>query len=213
MGTRRWVSPGKTYFEIKTLNVCHRFSWPQRLFCGSYCRKVHAILCTWSIWALRGLFLKLFFIDTLFPPVFFIAAHMLCPLCTSKQELLLQFLTVWSIFMLLVPCSDLFLILTNIHFQAHLLKHSCIPQMIEWDMGAIEALDPYISPRNSTANQRGQLSPRMQIHRVKEFQCWKGTLRPGLILCMPQSKWNLTSNEITKRLTAHHYDSLRQSTC
>ena len=40
------------------------------------------------------IFLKLFFIDTLFPPVFFIAAHMLCPLCTSKQELLLQFLTV-----------------------------------------------------------------------------------------------------------------------
>lgn len=29
-----------------------------------------------------------------FPPVFFIAAHMLCPLCTSQQELLLQLLTV-----------------------------------------------------------------------------------------------------------------------
>ena len=40
----------------------------------------------------------------------------------------------------------------------------------------------------------------------------KGTLRPGLILCMPQTKWNLTSNEITKRLIAHHYDNLRQST-
>lgn len=104
-------------------------------------------LCTWGIWALCGFsfffFFKLFFIDTLFPPVFFIAAHMLCSLCTSQQELLLLFLTVWSIFMLLVPCSDLFLILTNIHFQTHLLKRSLYSAKDRVRHGGKEASDPY----------------------------------------------------------------------
>lgn len=101
MGTRRWVSPGKTYFEIKTLNICHRFSWPQRLFCGSYCRKVHAILCTWSIWALCGLFKVVFHRYTFSSSVFYSCSHVHCVL--SKQELLLQFLSSLKHFVLLVP--------------------------------------------------------------------------------------------------------------
>lgn len=141
VGTRRWARPGKTYFGIQTLNVCHGFFLltPKTFLWWLLSAREAFELSV----GFRFFFLKLFFIDTLFPPVFFIAAHMLCSLCTSQQELLLLFLTVWSIFMLLVPCSDLFLILTNIHFQTHLLKRSLCSAKDTVRHGGKEASDPH----------------------------------------------------------------------
>lgn len=68
---------GKSWqsLETKTLNVCHRFSWPQRLFCGSYCRKVHVTLCTWSIWALCEFFKVVFHRYTFSSSVFYSCSH------------------------------------------------------------------------------------------------------------------------------------------
>lgn len=109
----------KLNFGIQTFNLFHGFtiSTPE-----VFVWQLHSLLMRHfsSLWFLEVVSQRHTFSSSFF--FFLIAAHMLCPLRTSQQELLLQFLTVWSIFMLLVPCCDLFLILRNIHFQAHLLK-------------------------------------------------------------------------------------------
>lgn len=101
--------------------------------------------------------------------------------------------------MLLAPCSDLFLILMNILFQSHLLKLSLCFTNIEWDMftwGQARTWKMCTSPRNGTASQYRWLSPRT---RLMECQCCRGPSRLSLVPCMPQTKWDLTSNGITEK--------------